>query len=55
MLLQQKCEQYWPEMGLDLTSYGGIQVRLIDEVEYSFFTERKLIASNVKGIIMRES
>ena len=42
-----KCSQYWPNKNLT-RKYGCVLVKLIQEKEYAFFTERKLSANNTE-------
>nr|XP_022308874.1 receptor-type tyrosine-protein phosphatase T-like [Crassostrea virginica] len=42
-----KCSQYWPNKNLT-RKYGSVLVKLIQEKEYAFFTERKFSAKNTE-------
>ena len=47
MFFKLKCSQYWPNKNLT-RKYGSVLVKLIQEKEYAFFTERKFSAKNTE-------
>lgn len=45
VISQVKCTQYWPERNKSFSA-GPVLVKLIENKEYAFYTERKLSVSN---------
>ena len=41
-LLQVKCVQYWPNKVGEFQTYGPLNVRLVEEVEFADYTVRKI-------------
>jgi len=52
---QRKCTQYWPEPEDGTLEYGNIEVRLVEQKQYSYYVHRTMEISQVQTYNLKKS